>query len=174
MTNELIKRAKKGDKTAFSEIILYYHNDLYKIARTRLSQSADIEDAVQETIITAYEAIHKLKNPSKFKPWLVTILINQCNRIYNEQTKARNVASEYELNENYTKNSQDSINLEFNALMDLLNPDERTILVLYYSEGYKTKEIAKILDMNESTVRNKMSKARRKIEINLKEEYSNE
>ena len=58
--------------------------------------------------------------------------------------------------------------------MSLLNSDERTILVLYYSEGYKTKEIARILDMNESTVRNKMSKARQKIENNLKEDYINE
>lgn len=172
--NELIKKAKKGDRAAFSEIILYYQNDLYKIARTRLSVNADIEDAVQETIVSAYESIHKLKNTSKFKTWLVTILINQCNRIYNEQNKLKNAYCKYGLNENCETATQDNINLQFDNLMSLLNPDERTILVLYYSEGYKTKEIAHILNMNESTVRNKMSKARQKIENDLKEDYINE
>ena len=61
--NELIKKAKKGDKSAFSEVILYYQNDLYKIARTRLSENADIEDAVQETIIRSEEHTSELQSP---------------------------------------------------------------------------------------------------------------
>ena len=67
------------------------------------------------------------------------------------------------------KNDSD---LEFNNLINLLNDDEKTIIVLYYAEGYKAKEIAKILKMKESTVRNKILRAKRKIQNDL-EEVSN-
>ena len=53
--------------------------------------------------------------------------------------------------------------------MNILELDERTILTLYYSENYTSKEISKILKMNDSTVRNKIAKAKKKIESNLKE-----
>ena len=42
---KLIKKAQKGDKDAFTEIILYFRNDLYKIAKTRITDEEDIQDA---------------------------------------------------------------------------------------------------------------------------------
>lgn len=92
MTEELIKKAKKGDKIAFEEIMDYYQNTLYKVARTRLNSIEDIEDAIQETIISAYKSIHKLYNISKIKSWLITILINQCNSIYKQKQKNNTIS----------------------------------------------------------------------------------
>lgn len=54
--------------------------------------------------------------------------------------------------------------------MKILSKDERTILLLYYSEGYKTKEIGKLLNINDSTIRTIISRAKKKIEKQLKEE----
>lgn len=174
MIKELVKQAKKGNKKAFEEIILYYQNDLYKIAKTRLNEEEDINDAIQETIVSAYESISKLFNTEKIKSWLITILINKCNHIY-KQKKKNNFISYDNINaERYAlsldKNESD---LEFNNLISMLNDDEKTIIVLYYAEEYKTREIAKILKMKESTVRNKILRAKRKIEKNI-EEVSND
>ena len=79
---ELIEKAKKGDRDAFTKLIMDVENDLYKIAKTRITNEADIEDAIQETMIESYKSIKKLREPKKFKRWLITILINKCNRIY--------------------------------------------------------------------------------------------
>ena len=84
---ELILKAQKGDKEAFTEIILAFENDLYKIAKTRIINEADIEDAIQETMIETYKSIKKLKEPKKLKKWLIKILINKCNRIYKRKYK---------------------------------------------------------------------------------------
>ncbi len=172
MDKELIKKAKRGDKLAFEQIINYYENTLYKIARTRLNSIEDIEDAIQETIISAYKSIHKLYNISKIKSWLITILINQCNYIY-KQTKQDNTISLDLIEEKNSISdlSQTNSNIEFDSLMKILNKDERTILLLYYSEGYNTKEIGKILNINDSTIRNIISRAKKKIEKELKEEH---
>lgn len=174
MMNELIKEAKKGNIIAFEKIILNYKNILYKIARTRLSNIDDIEDAVQETIISAYQSIYKLRDITKFKSWLITILINKCNYIY-KRKKIQNVSYE-EINlEKYVgKNDVSTSKLEFNELISTLNNDEKTIMTLFYSEEYTSKEISKILKLNENTVRRKISEARKKIEKKIKEVEVNE
>lgn len=84
---ELINRAKNGDIDALTNLIYEIKEDLYKIARTRLSQLDDIEDAFQETILEAYDSIKKLRDPKKFKNWIIIILINRCNRIYRKNKK---------------------------------------------------------------------------------------
>lgn len=172
MEDKLIKRAKNGDINAFEEIILYYKNDLYKIARTRLFNIEDIEDAVQETIISTYKSIHKLRNISKFKSWIITILINNCNHIIKEKNNL-NISYDTIDAENFIGQSI-STSIEFEDLLKFLNIDERTILTLYYSENYTSKEISKILKMNDSTVRTKISNAKKKIEKILKEDKNYE
>ena len=165
---ELIKEAKKGNTDAFEKIILYYKNDLFKIAKTRLSNIEDIEDAVQETIISVFKSLHKLKNTSKFKSWIFTILINNCNHILKKRKTTSIFPYDFIEKEQYI-NSNTNYSLNFEDLMNILELDERTILTLYYSENYTSKEISKILKMNDSTVRNKIAKAKKKIESNLKE-----
>ena len=56
---ELVVKAKKGDKEAFTQIVLILKEDLYKIAKTRITNEADIEDAIQETMIEAYKSIKR-------------------------------------------------------------------------------------------------------------------
>ncbi len=84
---ELINRARNGDSDAFTQIMEYYKLDLYKIARTRLSCMDDIEDAIQDTILQAFNSIKQLKHVEYFKKWLLKILIRNCNHIYSKRKK---------------------------------------------------------------------------------------
>ncbi len=164
MNTEIIKRAKKGDINAFEDIILYYKNDLYKIARTRLNRNEDIDDAIQETILSAYQSLNKLINVSKFKSWIITILINKCNYIYKQNVNI--ISYDYIEGEKLILTSEElDSNIEFDDLLNELDKDEKTILVLYYCEGYKTIEIAKMMHINNSTVRTKMHRARKKLKL---------
>lgn len=168
MINELIRQAQKGNGNAFEEIILGYKNILYKIAKTRLSNIDDIEDAVQETIISAYQSIYKLRDITKFKSWIITILINKCNRINKKKSKS-NVSYEEIDVERYVGKCDVSTSIGFDELISILSKDEKTIMTLFYSENYTSKEISKILKLNENTVRRKISDARKKIERKIKE-----
>ena len=73
---ELIKRAKQGDKEALTEIIIKKKSNLLRTARTLLTEESDIEDVLQETMITAYIKIHRLKREELFDIWIKRILIN--------------------------------------------------------------------------------------------------
>lgn len=166
MIVEWVNKAKRGDKNAFKDLITFYQNDLYRIARSRLNSEDDIADAIQETILKAYQSIHRLSKSESFKSWLLKILINNCNDIYKRNKKILEyeiVANELEKSVNFESN------LEFMNLMKVLDTSERTICILYYQDGYSTKEIANIVNMNHNTVRSKIMRAKQKLEKNLKE-----
>ena len=93
---EIIEKAKKGDNQAFTVLITNMQSELYKIAKLRLKSDDDINEAVQETIIKAYSSIKKLKNNQYFKTWIIKILINECNSIY--QKNKKNQFEEYDEN----------------------------------------------------------------------------
>ena len=73
---KLIKKAKRGNKTAFMQCIEPYEADLYRMAFVYMKNEHDALDVVQETILKAYENINTLKETAYFKTWLIKIVIN--------------------------------------------------------------------------------------------------
>lgn len=83
----LIKRAQKHDTDAFIQLIEEYKTALYKIAKTYLKNEEDVADAMQDTVLSAFEHIDELKTVSYFKTWLTRILINHCTDIVRKQRR---------------------------------------------------------------------------------------
>lgn len=170
MFEELIKNAKKGDKEAFTNVILNVQKDLYIIAKIKLKDEDDICEAVQETMIEAYKNIKNLRHIEYFKTWIIRILINKCNRIYSAKKKFYLSVTEYtDINENTTTEKDVIDKIDFYYLIKDLKNDEKTILTLYYFLNYTTKEISQILKMKESTIRSKISRSKKKLYNHLKE-----
>lgn len=145
--------------------------DLYKIAKSRLKNDDDTFDAIQTTIEKAYKNIKKLKNDSSFRSWIITILVNECNQIYNKKSKI--VSIDY-LKEDMEIKSNDifeeELDFDFNRLLECLNCKERLVTILYYKNNYNIKEITKILKLKENTVKSLLKRSRDKIKNNYKEE----
>ncbi len=159
---ELITYAQKGNMEAFSSLIMNFEQDLYRIASIRLKSADDIDDAIQMTIEKALKNIKKLKEPQYIKTWIIRILINNCNDIC--KRKKKNI--EYNENiESNVKNYNEEIEakLDFYILIKSLNDKEKIAMTLYYSENLTTKEISKILKEPESTIRNRISRAVKKL-----------
>lgn len=170
MIEDLVKKAKKGDSEAFSDLIKYFQNDLYKVAKCRLEKEDDVLDALQETIISAFNSIKNLSNIKAFKPWIIKILINNCNAIYRENKDSNTIPiDQYDIDNCNASTYNISSNIEFESLISVLSQEEKTIMVLYYSERYTTKEISKILKVNESTIRSKILRIKKKLKIILEE-----
>lgn len=165
---EVVRKAKQGDNQAFTELIISLEQELYKIARTRLSNNDDINEAVQETIIKAYSSIKKLREEKYFKTWIIKILINQCNDIYKKSKRIEYLEyDESKIGENdFLK--QKINDLDFFILIKNLNYDERIAITLFYLEGFSTKEISKILKVPEGTIKTRISRARKKLKDLLK------
>ena len=76
--NSLVKRARKGDRHAFSLLYQEIYADLYRYACFVLRNSQDAEDAVSEAVADAYATIGRLRGEDAFqKCWMFTIFIPQ-------------------------------------------------------------------------------------------------
>lgn len=160
----IIKKAQKGDKEAFIEIIEKYTQDMYKVAKSRLNSEEDIGDAIQETILSAYKNICVLKNTSYFKTWLIRILINKCNDMI---ANNKNIVYVEEYYESAIKNQnlEDKFenNIVFKEILEKLSETYRVVVVLYYVNGFNTREISEILNEKEGTIKSRLSRAREKL-----------
>jgi RNA polymerase sigma factor, sigma-70 family len=134
-----------------------------------LCNEDDINEAVQETMIEAYKEIKKLKYNQYFKTWIIKILINKCNKQY-RKNKKENISYEYNNLENQIKENEIQTDIDFYIIISKLEYVERIIVTLYYLERYTTKEIAKILNKNENTIKTKLSRAKKKLRRYLEEE----
>ena len=159
----LVRKAKNGDNEAFNNLIVEYQEILYKIAKSRLNSEDDICDVVQNTLISAYKSLNTLKNDKYFKTWLIKILINKCNDFYIKNNQ--NVIPFENIS-----NNEEAINNGIDYLIENLNKNEQTILTLYYLEGYSEKEISEIMNINYSTIRTNIRRAKEKIAKNLEKE----
>ncbi|WP_160676404.1 sigma-70 family RNA polymerase sigma factor [Clostridium sp. C8-1-8] len=130
-TSELdVRLAKKGDKEAFGRLIEEYKVSLYRVALTMLTEKQDIEDAIQNTIIKAYEGIIYLRKNEFFKTWLIKILINECRSILR---KYKRIVPMEQVNVNIGVRD-DYSNIEIQQAVNLLDEDLRIVITLFYFE----------------------------------------
>lgn len=165
--NHLIKQIQLGDEFAFKELTLLIENDLYRIAKTRLYSDDDIMDAIQNTMLITFKNSKKIKNIDSFKTWMIHVLINECNKIYNFNKKSTElynkviIDTNFDTFDNSIQNVQDTIN--FDSLINKLNYDEKIVITLYYNSQFSCKQISEILKINVNTVKSRLTRGKNKL-----------
>ena len=144
------------NKQEFTQQVMEAENSLYRVARTLSANESDCEDAVQQAILIAYDKLDNLRNEKFFKTWLTRILINECYKI---RRKSGFVISF----EDYTVDipSDGKIDNELRDAVFRLPIKLRSVIVLYYIEGYSVEETAYMLKLPQGTVKSRLHKARK-------------
>lgn len=140
-------------------------NSVYRLALTYLHSPAEAEDVCHDVFIKMIE--HKTSIfTGKERAWLLTVTANEC----------KNRLKFWRRHEN--EELSDSLSLKDTQSLDILETvmslsvKERTVIYLYYYEGYTTEEIAGILKITASAVRSRMERARKHLKIKLEGELS--
>lgn len=152
-------RTNSMKKEKLGETIIESQEKLYHIAKSMLFDDEDCSDAISETIVKAFSKIHTLKSEEYVDTWLVRILINECYNVIRQ--KKRVVSLEDYMMKRQTTEHKDYTDL-YNAIGHL-SENERICVSLYYLDGYKVKDIAEILKTTESAVKNRLARARAKM-----------
>ena len=153
------------DKQEFSRRVLAVEGRLYRISRGMLRDAQDQMDAVQEAVLKAWRSRDRLRQEEFFETWLTRILINECHNIQN----ARRRIVPLERVPERAAPAADANEALYEALMAL---DEalRLPLMLNCVEGYRIREIARILRLPEGTVKSRIARAKRTLRELLEEE----
>ena len=153
-------------KDAFIREIRNAEIMLYHISKSILKNDSDCGDAVQETLLKAYEKLPMLKEEKFFRTWITRILINECKGILRKQKK---VVPYEDYMDNERLSEENRYHHLYMAIMEL--PEDLRILVtLYYIEGFSQKEISEILEIPEGTIKSRLSRAREFLKVQLSDE----
>ncbi len=152
---ELVNRARKQDPEAFAKLYGMICQDLYHFALYTLGNQQDAEDAVSETVMSAFQQIARLRKPESFRSWMFQILVNQCKR-----RKKEYLNKSLPLEDDYFEPAPDREEIcDLHRAMNQLEKEERMVVSLSVLGGYSSREIGSLMKMNANTVRTKRSKA---------------
>ncbi|MBR6150363.1 MAG: sigma-70 family RNA polymerase sigma factor [Lachnospiraceae bacterium] len=154
----LVHKAKRKDPDAFTALMNAYMQHLYKTAKAILMNDEDVADAMQETIMVCWEKMGTLKEDRYFKAWVTKILINECYNLIRGRKGVTYVDEIPEIPDDGEKSD-----LEWKEALAVLGEEYRLPVVLYYVQGFQTKEIAKLMGISDAAVRTRLSRAREQL-----------
>lgn len=162
-----VSLAIQGNKEAFSRLIKHYEGSLYRVSKTILQSDSDCADAIQDTILRAYNGVRNLNQPEYFKTWLIRILINECNRISIQNKKIIPMEDVIACESQNGFEERVTIRETINSLEE----DLRETVILYYMEDLSVKDVSKAQEIPEGTVKSRLSRARKKLTVMLDDYY---
>lgn len=153
-----------------TNVIQKYSDMVYRLALTRCCNNENAEDIFQEVFLKLSEKHPKFNDENHEKAWIIRVTINMTKN-FNKSSWNRNVV---ELDENIVGNNDTSaINNVFDEVMKL-QQEYRTVIYLFYYEGYKVKEISKMMKKSEGTIKTWLYRAREELKNKLEGGFEDE
>jgi RNA polymerase sigma-70 factor (ECF subfamily) len=147
----LVKKAVKGNKKAFEELLFLHSDRLYRTAYLYTGNREDALDVVQETTFKAFLAIEQLKNERYFLTWLTRILIHCAYDVLKKKKNEIPIEQIIELPSGIKGKQDEAIDLA-RAIVKL-NDHYRNAVILFYYQDLPISEVAKVMDIPENTVK---------------------
>ncbi|MGW8123485.1 RNA polymerase sigma factor [Roseivirga echinicomitans] len=176
---EVIRRVLAGEKELFEILMRRYNQTLYRVIRSYITAEGDVEDAMQEAYLKAYEKLDQFRGSAAFSTWLVRIGMNEAlqkirknKRVFfiNDQTEASSQI--FQLSDQGQMNPEKNVIKHETRLMveksiDQLPEKYRVIFMLHQVEGMSNTEIAAALDLTESNVKVRLHRAKNMLKDQL-------
>ncbi len=165
----MAKTLSRTDKE-IADVYERHKNTLYRICYAYMNNPADTEDAVETAFYRLISTGPRFENEAHEKAWLIRTAVNICkNELKAWRRKTENLEDHYELCGSADVETDSVIS----AVLGL--PEKyKTVVYLYYYEGYRTPEIAEILKKPKSTVRNYLHEARALLRERLGDDFLEE
>ena len=171
LEQQLVKKAKKGDRDAFDALMLRYQHKIIVLVNRYIRDPNEALDVTQEVFIKALRALPKFRGDSTFYTWLYRIAINTAkNHLLAKGRKS--VENVMELDEIESKEKLKEISTPerlligdelikiISSAMNSLPEDLRMVIILREIEGLSYDEIAEQMDCPVGTVRSRIFRAR--------------
>ncbi len=178
-----VQAAVAGNSQAFSRLVEAYQRPAVSKAYRLLGNSEDAAEVVQEAFLRAYRALKRLKEPSRFGPWLMRIVSNLSLNARRSRKSASTLTLEEERGtEGVTSGEGEPVVAAFgpdleaqgrelqealDAALQELPEKQRLSLVLFTIEGWAQKDIAEFLECSVENVKWNVFQARKRLREQL-------
>ena len=165
--NDLLQLCREGNPGAQMEVYNRYYKAMYNTSLRIVKDSAEAEDIMQESFLSAFTKLHTFKGEVTFGSWLKRIVINNSIHHHRKQQKKNEVALDNIL---YKVKDEDGIDADHGVTelmaqkvmqtMNLLQDNYRIALTLFLIEGYDYEEISEIMKISYANCRTIISRAK--------------
>lgn len=177
--NELVARARAGDKSAFREIFARHHADVARLVYRMMGPTPDLEDIVQEVFLQVFRSLKDFRGDAKLSTWLHRVTVNVVLMTRRAARSRPVLVAEPEQDVSASAGALPDEEAErreraraFQRCLSQLSDKKRTVFVLHELEGLPSAEIAAIVECPVLTVRTRLFYARRELAELLKAEPS--
>ena len=162
---QIVDRVRGGDRSLFELIMRRYNERIYRTIRSILRNESDVEDAMQQAYVDAYEHLSDFAGRARFSTWLTRIAVHEAlarrRRHTPESVEGDVMESLPGQDRNPEQRAQDSetqrLLLE---VIDALPEHFRVVFVLRAVQGLSVEETSEALDLDENTVKTRLHRAR--------------
>lgn len=170
---DLIDGCLKGDRTSQKDLFNMYAAKMLAVCRRYARHSAEAEDMCQEGFVRVFTSLDKYKNKGSFEGWIRKIMVNTSLKKISKKSFQNEQIGIEDYQENESMISPEVFNKlsvdDLLRLVDELPDGYKIVFNLYAIEGYSHKEIAEVLQIEVSTSRSQLVKARRMLQKKIEE-----
>ena len=172
----IIRSAQVGDIRAFERLVKHYQQRVISVACRIVGNQEDARDVAQDVFVRLYRFLPQFKNEKRFFTWLYRIIVNTSYDFLKKKNRYRSVPLEdvptdapAMIDEN--EGSFGEINQKIVELIETMSSPQKTAFILRDVEGFSSKEIARIMECPEGTIRSHLHRARKQLRILLENNY---
>ncbi|MBA7476122.1 RNA polymerase sigma-H factor [subsurface metagenome] len=160
----LVEAAIDGDIDSFGKLCRRYYGPMVAIAYSVVSDHQLAEDAAQESFARALVSLRKLKNQTRFAPWLAAICRNVAKDMV--ATKVRQISTK-DFSQ-AARNNHDENAPVIRRAIEHLPVSGKELIVLRYYNGLSYEQIASVLGISQAAINGRLTRAKRKMADYLK------
>jgi RNA polymerase sigma-70 factor (ECF subfamily) len=154
-----IQEAVAGDTAALARIVRANHDDMARICFVVCGDQDVAQDAVQAAWLIAWRKLGSLRDPSRLRPWLMSIAANEARQIMRRKRRVSVIEIDVDdAVDDRMDPATRSASLDLAMVLRRLEPDDRALLALRYVAGYDASEIGRELHRSPSTVRSQLAR----------------
>lgn len=143
----------------YEESVRQYANMVYRIAFGYLKNVEDAQDITQDVLIQLFVSEKAFESSEHVRNWLIRVTINECKKVFRAPWRQQEDLEDY-INALYDE--QPDYRELYDALMKL-DKKYRMPLMLFYIDGYSTREIGQLLKLPENTVSTRIRRGKEKM-----------
>ncbi|OMF37726.1 hypothetical protein BK133_04090 [Paenibacillus sp. FSL H8-0548] len=172
LIDKLVKKAQKGDTDAFTRLFVQNEADIYRIAFVYVRHEQDALDVVQETAYRSFKGIAALKKPAYFKTWIIRIAISSAIDLLRRRNKITPMEDSKGAHYHTTAVEENvvTVSLSLQPILDLLDEEEKGVILLRYYKDYTIREVSEILNIPLGTAKTLLYRALSKLRTFVREE----
>ena len=171
---ELIRKAKQGDQSAFEQLVLAHQNRVFTLAFRMVNDREEAADLAQEAFLKAWQGLPNFQGESSFSTWLHRLTTNLCIDWLRRQTRRREIEPVASLDDEERSWAEPAdpgqdpqrqlerkeLHRALARALQALPDHHRQVLVMRELSGLSYQEIGQALDLDMGTVKSRIARAR--------------